>query len=328
MRGSIDSMKRGTWAAHTDELVRASRNSVIRVQKLQALGVPEGTSYRRCQPGGPWRWLLPGIVLLSNAQPTRRQQIEAALLHGGPEALLTGCEAVREHGLRQIPEIDRIHILVPQGRHIRSARFVAVERTIHMPEAVQRHALRLAPLDRAVLDAVRRWRRTDPVRALLAEAVQRGRCHPGQLLAELDSGSRRGSALPRQVLSEINQGARSVAEAIGLRIWQASGLPAAVWNAPVVDGDGRFIAVPDAWCDEVAMAWEIDSFEWHFNARGYARTVARNTRYAGAGIVVVQTLPSRLRDDPAGVTAELRAAYRAASTRPRPPVRSVPSNAA
>ncbi|WP_345028416.1 hypothetical protein [Kutzneria kofuensis] len=265
---------------------------------------------------------------MSNGQPTRRQQIEAALLHGGPEALLTGCEAARLHGLSRIPDNGRFHILVPQASHIRSARFAVVERTIHMPDAVQKHGLRLAPLERAVLDAVRRWRRIDPVRALLAEAVQRGRCRPAELLAELNSGSRRGSALPRRVLAEIDEGARSVAEAEGLRIWQASGLPTAVWNVPVVNNDGRFIAVPDAWCDEVAMAWEIDSFEWHFDAHGYARTVARNTRYAGAGIVVVQTLPSRLRDDPAGVIAELRAAYKAANARPRPPVRLNPVHAA
>jgi hypothetical protein len=264
----------------------------------------------------------------SNGQPTRRQQIEAALLHGGPEALLTGCDAVHLYGLRRVPDNDRIHILVPQARHIRTARFAVVERTIHMPEPVQKHGLRLAPLERAVLDAARRWRRVDPVRALLAEAVQRGRCRPAELLAELNSGSRRGSALPRRVLAEVDEGARSVAEADGLRIWKESGLPTAAWNVPVLDSRGRFIAVPDAWCDDVALAWEIDSFEWHFNAEGYARTVARNTRYAGAGIVVVQTLPSRLRDNPAGVIDELRAAYEAAGARPRPPVRSAPATAA
>jgi hypothetical protein len=98
-----------------------------------------------------------------------------------------------------------------------------------------------------------------------------------------------------------------------------------MWNLPVHDASGRFIAIPDAWCDDVALAWEIDSFEWHLNAKGYAKTVARNTRYAAAGIVVVQTLPSRLRDDPHQVIAELRAAYAAAKARPRPAVQARPS---
>ena len=101
-----------------------------------------------------------------------------------------------------------------------------------------------------------------------------------------------------------------------------------MWNLPVFDSSGQFVAIPDAWCDDVALASEIDSFEWHLNAKGYARTVARNTRYAGAGIVVVQTLPSRLRDDPEGVISELRAAYAAAKARPRPAVMVRPSSVA
>ncbi|MFI9386845.1 hypothetical protein [Kutzneria sp. NPDC052558] len=313
-------MIRGNWATRADHLLRASHDEVIKVSELCRLGVPEGTSYRRCQPGGPWRWLLPGIVMLSNGRPTMSQRVAAALLHGGPQAMVTGTEAARRHGLRQVPDGDAVHLLLPHQSRVRSAGFVHVERTIHLPVKVLREGIPLAPVDRAVLDAVRRWRVADPVRALLTEAVQRGRCSPSDLLAELDSGSQRGTALPRRVLMEVCDGARSVAEAHALRLWRRAKLPKATWNHPVHGPDGRFIAVPDAWCDDVALAWEIDSFEWHSDAKGYARTVARNTRYAGAGIVVVQTLPSRLRDDPVGVVSDLRTAYEAAKARPRPAV--------
>jgi hypothetical protein len=289
---------------------------------LVKLGVPDYTSYRRCQVGGPWQWLLPGIIMLSNGQPTSRQRLEAALLHGGPDAVVTGVEAARQYGLRQIPMDDAIHLLIPHDQHIRSSGFALLERTIHMPDAVVRNGIRLAPVDRAVLDAVRRWRRMDPVRALLTEAVQRGHSAPTDLMLELNFGSRRGSALPRHVLYELELGLRSVAESHGLEVWRKSGLPSATWNVPVHDAKGAFVAMPDAWWDDVALAWEIDSYEWHFDAKSYARTVARNTRYAGAGIAVVQTLPSRLRNDPAAVIAELRTAYEAAKARPRPPVRA------
>lgn len=313
-------MIRGDWATRTDHLLRASRDHVIKVTDLIRLGVPEGTSYRRCQPGGPWRWLLPGIVMLSNGQPTTYQRVVAALLHGGPSAVVTGTEAARRHGLRHVPDDEAVHLLLPHKSRVRSSGFALVERTIHMPHRVMRDDIPLAPVDRAVLDAVRRWRATDPVRALLTEAVQRGKCRPPDLVAELDSGSRRGTALPRRVLEEVCAGARSVAEAHAMPVWHRADLPKATWNQPVHGADGQFIAVPDAWCDEVALAWEIDSFEWHSDAKGYARTVARNTRYTAAGIVVVQTLPSRLRDDPAGVISDLRAAYTTAAARPRPPV--------
>ncbi|MCR3747851.1 hypothetical protein LX88_001789 [Lentzea californiensis] len=78
--------------------------------------------------------------------------------------------------------------------------------------------------------------------------------------------------------------------------------------------------MPDTWCDEVGLAWEIDSNEFHYSKDAYARTLERNCRYAAAGISVVQTLPSRLRKKPDAVVAELRAAYTAAQARPRPAV--------
>jgi hypothetical protein len=266
--------------------------------------------------------------LLSNGDPTRQQQVEAALLHGGADAIVTGTEAAHRYGLARLPADPLVHLLVPQERQIRSAGFTLVERTIHMPEPVWRDGVPLAPLERVVLDACRRWRKIDPVRALLSEAVQRQWCRPADLLAELNTGSRRGTALPRRVLDEVGAGTHSVAEAYGLRLWKAAKLPAALWNLPVYDDSGRFIAIPDAWCDDVALAWEIDSFEWHLNAKGYAKTVARNTRYAAAGIVVVQTLPSRIRDDPQGVIAELHAAYQAAKVRPRTAVQARPASPA
>ncbi|WP_379799597.1 hypothetical protein [Kutzneria buriramensis] len=240
---------------------------MIRVSTLVQLGVPDYTSYRRCQPGGPWRWLLPGIIMLSNGQPTPRQRVEAALLHGGPDAVVTGVEAARRHGMRQLPTDETVHMLIPHDQHVRSAGFALVERTIHLPEPVVRNGIRVAPLDRAVLDAVRRWRRIDPVRALLAEAVQQGRVVPTDLMLELDGISRRGSALPRQVLHELELGLRSVAETHGLAVWRKSGLPSAQWNVPVHDAKGAFVAMPDAWWDDVALAWEIDSYDWHFNAK-------------------------------------------------------------
>ncbi|MBB4904953.1 hypothetical protein [Actinophytocola algeriensis] len=82
--------------------------------------------------------------------------------------------------------------------------------------------------------------------------------------------------------------------------------------------DGTYIGVPDAWFAEVGLAWEIDSYEFHFQRDDYADTISRNARYAAAGIVVLQTLPSRLRTEPANVARELTAAYEAAKSRAVP----------
>ncbi|MEC3981235.1 hypothetical protein [Amycolatopsis sp. H20-H5] len=116
---------------------------------------------------------------------------------------------------------------------------------------------------------------------------------------------------------------RSVAEARAKTLSRRLPVPPSHWNAKIQGPDGRYLGRPDGWWDEIALAWEIDSIDFHFTKDGYARTLERNTRYAAAGIIVVQTLPSRLDKDPAGVLAELEAAYRTAASRPRPPVHLV-----
>ncbi|PRX49943.1 hypothetical protein B0I33_10258 [Prauserella shujinwangii] len=294
---------------------------VVRVAVLESLGMPRPTVYRRCLPGGPWRRLLPGIVKLDRAEPSQRQRLEAALLRGGPDSMITGHWALRSYGLRRGPEPDDVHLLVPATREVTSAGFVLVERTTRLPEPVRRRGLPLAPVHRAVLDAARRVEDFDTVRAMLAEAVQRGRCRPDVLRRELEDGSQRGSALPRRALAELVSGPRSVAEGDALRLWRRAGLPECAWNVAVYEVSGGYVATPDAWCDDVAFAWEIDSKEFYFELDGYAGTLARNARYAAAGIVLLATLPARLRKEPGAVVRELRAAYEAAAARPRPPVR-------
>jgi hypothetical protein len=317
-------MKRGEWARDPQALHRESRGGAITVAKLCRLGVSARTAYRRCVPGGPWQRPLPGVVLLSSAEPTRRQLVEAALLYGGPDAVVTGAEACRLQGLRSPPDDRRVHLLVPDERKVKSSDYVIVERTIRLPVPVVRSELPLAPLVRAVLDECRRLRAFDPVSALMTEAVQQGRVNPYHLRRELNEGSQRGTAVPREILDKVLNGARSVAEIDAMAVWARTGLPAPDWNFELRGPEGQYIANPDAWCDEVAMTWEIDSYDFHFGRNGYARTLNRNVRYTSAGVLVVQTLPTRLRTDPAAVAEELRATYRAAAARPRPDVRSIP----
>ena len=287
---------------------------------LAALGVRPTVAYRRCAAGGPWQRPLPGVVLLGNAEPSRRQLVEAALLYAGPGALLTGLEACRIHGLKQVPAQPGVHLLTPADRKVHGSDYVTIERTTRLPEAVHRDGLPLAPLARAVLDACRRLKEHDPVGALIADAVQRGRLRPSWLLHELELGSKRGTAVARAVLKDVVGGARSVAEIDAKRVWERTGLPPLEWNVGLYDPRGRYVATPDGWADDVGLAWEIDSFEYHFRRDDYARTVERNARYATAGVLLVQSLPTRLRQEPDRVAADLRAAYAAAAQRPRPAV--------
>jgi hypothetical protein len=317
-------MKRGDWAHKPDLLREHSRLGVIRVSTLQSLGVGSFTAYRRCIPGGPWQWMLPGIVLMENGTPTRDQLVAAALLYGGPNCLVTGLEASRRHGLRDVPDDGRIHLLVPHDRQLRNSWFVTVERTKRMPEAVVRDGVPLAPVVRAVLDGARRIRAFQPVEAMLAEAVQRKRCSVAILSDELEKGCQRGTAVPRRVLASLRTGAQSVAEIRAAEVWRMTKLPEPRRNVPIYDRDGMFIGVPDVYCDEVGFVWEIDSFDFHFSKAEHARTMRRNARYAAADYIVLQTLPSRLVTEPHVVAAEVLDSYAAAASRPRHPVREGP----
>ncbi|MFD6067614.1 hypothetical protein [Amycolatopsis lurida] len=174
-------------------------------------------------------------------------------------------------------------------------------------------------MPRAVIDAARRTPDSDSIVAMMAEAVQERHCLPQALAVEIDERSRFDPRLLRAV-APILGGAHSVAEADAWSLWARSGLPALRWNVKIFDAEGRFVAKPDGWCDEVGFAWEVDSRGHHAKGDDFRATLARNARYAAAGIVVLQTLPSRLRTEPDVVLDELRAAFRGAQRRPRPDV--------
>lgn len=311
-------MARETWRQQMPRVSEHAVDGVITIGALVALGIDSSTAYRRCQPGGPWRWLLPGVVLIQSGMPSGRQRARAALAYAGPGTQLTGARAASLHGLRRTGDDDGVHVLLPHARRCRSVGPVLVERTTRLPEPVMVRGLPLAPVVRAVLDRARRLREREAVQALVAEAVQRRFCTPAELADELDAGSKRGTALVRRELAGIRGGARSVPEVRAMRLVRSSGLPEPLWNVPLLDDCGRLIGIPDAWWSEVGLAWEIDSLAYHLGPADYDRTLRRDARYAAAGISFLPTLPSRLSSEPAAVVAELTAAYAAAARRSPP----------
>ncbi len=178
----------------------------------------------------------------------------------------------------------------------------------------------LAPVPRAVIDAARRLRDAREITELIADPVQRGLCTVAHLGIELAECGRRGSATPRRILREVGAGIRSAAEADARRLWRRSGLPEPWWNTPVHDLSGRFLGTADAWFDEVALAWEINSLAWHLNPIDYEREQERTARFVAAGVPVLPTQPARMHSDGRAVLDELCAAYMHAASRPRPPV--------
>lgn len=177
-----------------------ARDDVVRAADLLESGVPRYAIETRCRPGGPWRRLLPGVLLLSPGEPTRRQHVRAALVYAGPRAVVTGVDALHEQGLRNLPLPPRVHVLQQAERRLTNHEFLLLERTTRPPRVVDHLGLALAEPSRAVLDAARREQHPLRLHLLLAAVVRRGLCTVAELLAELDAGSKRGSAAPRSVL--------------------------------------------------------------------------------------------------------------------------------
>jgi hypothetical protein len=308
---------------------------VATARQLVVAGVPERTVYHRCLDGGPWQNPLPGIIFLFSGKPTQRQSVQAALLLGGPEAMVTGAEACRRHNLRRGPArlrderdtTDEIHLLVPHRRQVRSVGYVLVERTTSLPKPVIRSGVPLAPLPRACIDAARRLRTEGEIAELLSDAVQRRLCTVAELSMELEACSRRHTALPRRVLRSVADGVRSAAELAAKRMWPRTGLPSPMWNADIYTEEGAFLGKVDCWLDDVAMVWEIESTEWHLSPEDHDRTVERAANFTAAGAIYTASKPKKLRTDPAGVVRILRATYAQAAARPRPPLRAVPAAA-
>ncbi|GDY33208.1 hypothetical protein [Gandjariella thermophila] len=304
-------------------------DGVARSTELRAAGVSSSAIEARCRPGGPWQRLLPGVLLLSNGVPTRRQLLMAAIAYAGPGAVITGVDALRAAGIRQLPPPEQVHLLLPAERRVNSHGFVQVERTTRVPDpAAGGSELPFAPVTRAVLDLARRERDAAKLRQLLMEPVRRGLCTVSELRAELDAGSQRGSAAPRAVLRAIPGGVRSLAEGWARRVVRRCPIPEPRWNVPVRGVTGVLLGVVDAWWEEVALAWEVGARSFSVASEGLTAQPARHTALAAKGVVVLRTPPQRLHDDPEGVCRELVYAYRRAARRTRPPVHGLPEHPA
>jgi hypothetical protein len=206
------------------------------------------------------------------------------------------------------------------------AGFARLHRTARLPEVMcAAGAARFVFPARAVADTVRGMTDLAEVRAVVAEAVQRGRCRVALLAGELDAGPVPGSALFRQALAEVADGVRSAAEGDlrDLIVWAR--LPLPMFNPRLIVA-GQFLAQPDCWWPEPGVAAEADSRAWHLSPRDWEYTQARHARMSAHGIIVLHFAPVRIRSDRREVADTIRKALAAGHGRSLPQIKALPAS--
>jgi hypothetical protein len=286
--------------------VLGQQHSLVSRSQAHRCGLTDDAVLHRTREGGPWQRLLPGVYLALTGAPTARQKAMAALLYAGPQSVLTGPAALHELGISRVaPGV--VDVLTQRQR--RSTGFVRIHRTSRMPAVFRTEGERryvLAP--RAVADAARGAADLTEARAIVAGAVQQGRCPPSFLIAELTEGPRQHSGLLRVAVGEVVGGARSVAEAEFRELIIAAGLPQPMFNEPVLRPDRTLIAIADAWWPDERVAAEVDSREWHLSPEDWEETMRRHNEMERHGIRVLHFSPGQIRREPRSVIAVIAGA--------------------
>ena len=296
---------------------------ISRSQALSCRLTPSAIAHR-LRPDGPWRPILPGVYVTMTGTVTPDQRAMAALLHVGSRGMITGAVAVRLHKL-ECAGLNEVDVLVSAKVRVQSAGFVRVTHTKRMPKvACKRGNLRYVLPARAVADAARGMSRLSDVRALVATAVQKGRCQLGELITELREGPSAGSHWFRMALREIGVGIRSAAEADLKVLIDGSDLEKPEYNMELYTEEGTFLGVADAWWQRAGVAGEVDSLQYHIEPEDHKRTTMRRNHMQARGINVQTFLPASIKSDGDTILKDLGDAIRDGNSKPPVKIRAVP----
>lgn len=261
--------------------------------------------------GRHWQVLLPGVYVAHTGPVTDLQRLWCALLFGGDRAMLDDTTALREYGVKYLPDDPQIRLLVPDKVQRTSRDFVAIRRTIHLPRPLTgRCGIRLAPRARALTDFALRYDDERAVLAVLASALQERQVSLEWLDEELKIAPARGRRRLVRVLEELHAGVRSAPEGDVRGLVQTSKiLPAPLYNPLLQLPSGRKIS-PDLLIEEAALVHEANGRGPHYADEDVFESMQeRHDVMTVAGLTVLHNSPRRI--DRQGPTAlgELESCY-------------------
>ncbi len=242
-----------------------ARCRVMTVQELREHGVSSAAAHERCRPGGPWQMPLPGVFLLHAGPPSAEETLHAVLRYTGGrpgEAMVSGLAALALHGFSAVPPLaalNRVDVLVPRTRRLRSSGCARIVRTHRLPRPVEVAGFPVAPATRALVDAVVRL--VDPlaVRRLMVEAVRGGHCEPYTVVREFTRARLRGRPQVAGAVEALLAEARGMAEERLIELVRLGGLPDPCWNVELWLPGGPCLGEVDAYWPDHGVAVEIDA---------------------------------------------------------------------
>ncbi|MFD3497649.1 hypothetical protein [Streptomyces sp. NPDC058678] len=317
---------------------------VLTAAQLRSHGVTPGEATEQCRPGGPWQQPLPGVFLLHPGPPTSEERLHAVLMYAAkervvgvpaqpgaaephrqvyPDAMITGLAALTLHGFSATPPLtalDRIDVLVPRLRRLRSTGCARIVRTASLPAPEQVTGLPVAPVPRALADAVTELTDADAVCRLLTEAVRGGHCEPASVVRELNNAKLLSRPHVVDAVDSLLAEGQAIAEDRLYRMVREYGLPDPVWNVDLRLPGGPHLGGLDAYWPEQAVAVELDTRAPRQGHRQdddalWSEYARKREHLERLGITVVHITPRKLRDAREQQAAVVRTALMASGDR-------------
>ncbi|MFE2145353.1 hypothetical protein ACFXA3_27065 [Streptomyces sp. NPDC059456] len=270
----------------------------------------------------PWQEILPGVFLLHPGAPTGEERLHAALLYAGRrggEAMVTGLAALALYRFASAPvlhALTQIDVLVPHTRRLRSVSTVRIVRTHTPPRPQELTGLPVAPVARALADAVGQLADAGTVRRLLSEAVRGGHCEPAAVVRELTVARLLNRPHVVDAVESLLAEGRAIAEDRLYQLVRGYELPEPVWNVDLRLPGGPHLGGVDAFWPEQSVALEIDTrAPRQGEDEEFSEAVRKRETLERLGVTVLHITPRKLRDWPEQQAAVVRTALTASADR-------------
>ncbi|MGE7391225.1 hypothetical protein ACQKM2_37730 [Streptomyces sp. NPDC004126] len=296
----------------------ASRPRVLTLAQLREHGVSASEA-----AGRPWQQVLPGVFLLHSGPATSEERLHAALLYAGRrgsgEVMITGLAALALYRFSATPallNLSHIDVLVPNTRRLRSTGDVRIVRAHTPPRPVEVTGLPVAPVARAVADAVGQVSDAGTVRRILSEAVRGGHCEPAAVVRELTVARLLNRPHVVDAVESLLAEGRAIAEDRLYQLVRGYELPEPVWNVDLRLPGGPHLGGVDAYWPEQAVAIEIDTrAPRQGEDEDWSEAVRKRETLERLGVTVLYLTPRKLRDWPEQQAAVVRTALTASGDR-------------